>query len=345
MATAFAGIWRHSRDLEKGIIVSDILNGAQEAPRILIEASLRPVQGARFQPTGFPSLGAAEFRGPDGRSMILVESAQSMANRLESTAWDEGAGDLVVELRGLPYVATSVGDRETDSIREAHRLNSPYLYPGIESGLKARIGVAGRKKKSAGGEEAESSGIDIRKLAREVFRLDPNSVLHGVFLEKLLGTARLTRAVSAFIEAENTAPAESGGVKNDRVDPVGAKFGGAAKGFGNVPFARTEYTAEKITAYFSIDVALLRSYGLGRDAEELLIELGLWKIQRFLEAGGRLRTACDLEAITVEVTRPAGWELPTAEGLATAIRSSIERCKAGGLFADPPKTVVEFGVK
>jgi len=325
--------------------MSNILAGVLEAPRILIEASLRPVQGARFQPTGFPSLGAAEFRTPGGRSMILVESAQSMANRLESTAWDESEGDLVAELRGLPYVATSVGDRATDSIREAHRLNSPYLYPGIESELKARIGVAGRKKKGAGGENAESSGIDIRKLAREVFRLDPNSVLHGVFLEKLLGTARLMRVVSAFIEAENTAPAESGGVKNDRVDPVGAKFGGAAKGFGNVPFARTEYTAEKITAYFSIDVALLRSYGLGRDAEELLVALGLWKIQRFLEAGGRLRTACDLEPIAVEVTRPAGWELPTVDVLVTAIGRSIERCKADGLFADPPKTVVESGLK
>lgn len=318
---------------------------ALDASRILIEVDMKPVQGSRFQPTGFPSLGAAEFRGPDGKTNIVVESAQSIANRLEITSWDDNANDLAEPLRGIPYVATTIGERATDSIREAHRINSPYLYEGIAERLRERAGVVSRKKKSAEG-EAESSGIDIRKFAAAVFFFDPNSVLHGIFLEKMLGTARLTRVVSGFIEAKGTNPAESGGVKNDRVDPVGAKFGGAAKGFGNVPFARTEYTAEQITAYFSIDTALLRSYGLGRDAEALLVALALWKIQKFLESGGRLRTACDLEPTDVRVTRPKGLaEIPSIEELETIIRDSITRCKATGLFADPAKTIVEFAPK
>jgi CRISPR-associated protein Csb1 len=321
------------------------LNGVLDEPRILIQVSLKPVQGSRFQPTGFPSLGAAEFRGPDGTSMILVESAQSMANRLEGVAWDEAAGDLVPELRGLPYVATTVGDRPTDSIREAHRLNSPYLFPGIAEKLQERVGVTARKEKRTEGEKAESSGVDIQKLAKAVFFFDPNSILHGIFLEKMLGTARLTRILSAFIEARDTSPAESGGVKNDRVDPVGAKFGGAKKGFGNVPFARTEFTAKEITAFFSIDVALLRSYVLGHNADELLVALALWKIQRFLEIGGRLRTACDLEPIEITVTRPAGWRIPSTSELQSMIKDGIERCRRDGLFADPPKTVVEFTAK
>ncbi len=326
-------------------MLNDALSEALEAPRILVEASLRPVQGSRFQPTGFPNLGAAEFRGPDGTAKILLESPQSMANRLESTAWDEASGELVQSLRGLPYVTTMIGDRETDSIREAHRLNSPYLYEGIAEHLKSRVGVVGRKKKGAAGEAAESSGIDIRKLAAAVFFFDPNSVLHGVFLEKLLGTARLTRVLSAFIEASGTSPAESGGVKNDRVDPVGERFGGAAKGFGNVPFSRTEYTAQEITAYFSIDTALLRSYGLGQDAEELLLSLALWKIRRFLETGGRLRTACDLEAFDVKVTRPRDWATPSIDSLEKSIGAATQRCNDAGLFAAPPKTVVQFPSK
>lgn len=322
-----------------------VLNGALDGSRILIEVALRPVQGSRFQPTGFPSLGAAEFRSPNGATNILVESAQSMANRLESMAWDEAAGDLVEPLRGLPYVATVVKGRETDSIREAHRLNSPYLFDGISDVLQSRAEVTGRKKKTAS-EEAESSGIDIRKLARAVFYLDPNSVLHGVFLEKLVGTARLTRVLSAFIEATDSNPAESGGVKNDRVDPTGASFGGAAKGFGNVPFARTEYTAKNIMAYFSIDTALLRSYGLGRDAEELVVAVALWKIRQFLEAGGRLRTACDLEPTEeIRVTRPAGWRIPSIPDLEALIKETIKRCGAADMFASPPKTMVEFSAK
>ncbi len=54
-------------------------------PRLLLEAELKPVQGDRFQPTGFADLGAAVYERPDGKRMLLVESAQSIANRLEHT--------------------------------------------------------------------------------------------------------------------------------------------------------------------------------------------------------------------------------------------------------------------
>ena len=33
-------------------------------PRLLVEARLEPVQGTRFQPTGFPDLGAAVYDAP-----------------------------------------------------------------------------------------------------------------------------------------------------------------------------------------------------------------------------------------------------------------------------------------
>lgn len=319
---------------------------AKATARILLEYNLRPAQGERFQPTGFPSLGAAEFQTSKGMN-LLVESAQSVANRLEAVAWDDAREDLVEVLDGLPYVATLVDGRATDSIREAHRLNSPYLVQGLKqkTDFLARAAIAGQKAKgkAAKGEEAdESSGVDIRKLAAAVFRFDPNSILHGVFLEKIVGLARLTRVLSGFIEAEGVRPAQSGGVKNDRIDPKGQAKGGAEKGFGNVPFARTEYTADKITAYFSVDTALLSSYALGEDAERLLIALGLWKIQRFVSIGGRLRTACDLEVDGLTVKRPVDFALPTIGDLENVVREQIVRCAELGLFADPPKTVVPY---
>ena len=313
------------------------------APRILIEAKLAPLQGSRFQPTGFPSLGAAEFTGPDGTAMLLVESPQSMANRLEATIWDDAREDLIAVLDGLPFVSTVVDGRGTDSIREAHRLNSPYLIDGIKVRLQERAGISGKKAKgkSADDEDAdESSGIDIRKLARAVFYYDPNSVLHGVFLEKIVGAARLTRVLSAFIEARGVRAVESGGVKNDRIDPKGRAKGGAAKGFGNVPFSRTEYCADEITAYFSIDIALLKAYGLGDRAEDLLVALALLKIGRFLESSARLRSACDFDVEKIIVSRPSGWELPRAADLESELRGFIAACHTDGLFADPAKTVV-----
>ncbi len=63
-----------------GAIEFDKLEGA---PRLMVEATLEPVQGERFQPTGFPDLGPATYTLPDGTGKLLVESAQSMANRLE----------------------------------------------------------------------------------------------------------------------------------------------------------------------------------------------------------------------------------------------------------------------
>jgi len=60
----------------------------QDCSRMLMDAEFAPVQGDRFQPTGFADLGAATYTLPDGTRMLLVESAQSMANRLEATLLD-----------------------------------------------------------------------------------------------------------------------------------------------------------------------------------------------------------------------------------------------------------------
>jgi CRISPR-associated protein Csb1 len=342
---------------ESAIALQDFLS----APRVVVEATLEPLIGTRLQPTGFPNLGAAEFIGPSGESSLLVESAQSIANRLEAVTWDDAAGDLVTPLRRLPYVTTSVGGVETDSIREAHRLNSPYLE-NLRPALAKRAGIsilASKKGKKASttatdgdgdGEESASASVDRRALAKAVFFYDPNTVLHGVFLEKITGLARLTRVLSGFIEAHGIEIVASGGVKNDRIDPSGKGYksgekGGAEGGFGNVPYARTEYTAKTITASFAIDTSLIRSYGLGEPAERLLLALALWKISKFLETGLRLRTACDLVVTAggVRVMRPMNAAIPTIAELETEIRTQGEACDRGGLFASPAITRVSFG--
>jgi CRISPR-associated protein Csb1 len=288
-------------------------------PRLLIRADLRPVQGSRFQPTGFPDLGAAEYPAPSGEGrMLLVESAQSMANRLEAVCWDEAAGDLVAPLAGLPYVKAVLPDGTvTCSVLEAHRLNSPYIYNSKEfdASIGADIGFEANKP------------FDRGKLARALLKYDPNSLLHGVFLEKVGGTVRLPRALSAFIEAENVQVAPSGGVKVDRVQPgtgENTTYGKANEGYGNVPYHRDEFTAERITAYFNLDLALLRGLGLGREAEDLLVTLALYKIQRFFDEGLRLRTACDLDLVEVAATRPEGFPLPATAELAEALPGLIE---------------------
>lgn len=129
----------------------------------------------------------------------------------------------------------------------------------------------------------------------------------------------------------------SGGVKNDRVDAKGAS-GGASGGYGNVPFARDEYTAREIISYFNLDLALIRAFGLGASAEKLLIALALFKIRRFLAEGLRLRTACDLNIASIHVTRPDGFSLPELSVLETELPELIAAVAAEKKFAEPPTT-------
>lgn len=302
-----------------------LFSAVEKQPRLLIEAELTPVQGDRFQPTGFPDLGAATYKRPDGRPMLLVESAQSMANRLEEISWNDSADEIIEPLNGLPHVVVDLGSgMRTSSIQEAHRLNSPYIINNEV--LKKQI------NDEVGGKE--TGPLDIRRLARSVFKLDVGSIVHGIFLEKVAGRLRLQRLLSSFIEAEGIETVSSGGVKLDRVKP--SVEGGAKEGYGNVPFARTEFAAKRIVAYFNLDLATLRGYGLGADAEKLIVALALYKILRLLNEGMRLRTACDFDVKNITVTRPANVDLQNHAELLSELEFTLPQMIKACKFGDQP---------
>jgi len=322
--------------------VSDPFEKLNDAPRLLMEARLKPLQGQRFQPTGFADLGPARFKAyrDNGQAeMLLVESPQSMANRLETVCWDRVNERLVPELDGMPYVQVNRPDKThlTNSILEAHRLNSPYILEGKSDTVLKML-----KTEVAG---MEKGPVDIGKLAATLFKYDANAVLHGVFLAKSElagGRLRMPRLLSGFIEASDVQDAASGGVKNDHVDPSGD----TARGFGNVPFHRAEFTARQLVAYFNFDLSQLRGYGLGTSAETFMTALALFKIQRFLKSGLRLRTACDLDVDgELEPKRPDGFTVPDEKTLASILKASIAGCRKEKLFADPPVTPVVYEEK
>lgn len=302
-----------------------IFSALQNQPRLLIEAELKPVQGDRFQPTGFPDLGAATYKRPDGTPMLLVESAQSMANRLEEVCWDKAKDEIIEPLKGLPHVVVDLGNgMKTSSIQEAHRLNSPYIIANNE--LKKAINDEVGSK--------ETGPLDIRKLAQCVFKHDAGSILHGIFLEKVAGRLRLQRLLSSFVEAEGIETVSSGGVKLDRVNP--SVEGGAKEGYGNVPFARTEFAAKRIVAYFNLDLATLRGYGLGENAEKLIVALSLFKTLRQLNEGMRLRTACDFDVKNLTVTRPANVDLSNHTELLSELETSLPQMIQACEFGNQP---------
>lgn len=303
----------------------DLLDSLKDAPRLLLEAPLRPAQGDRFQPTGFADLGAAQYTTPDGRRMLLVESAQSVANRLERAVIDGEGVDLRQELAGLPYVRVELtGQGEgvaTSSLVEAHRLNSPFIVTNKDFSK----GFTERSQYKKG------QVIKWPAAAGAVFHYDPCTLLHGVFFANIEdGRLRFPRALTGFIEASDVAEVASGGVKNNHFDPSGEiRAEGYDKDvYGNVPYSRLEFTARDIRAYFNIDLAQLRGYQLPLVAQQLLTVLALYKIRRFLDEGLRLRTACDLQAKgDLEAKAPVGFMVPSTAQLEAQLKQLIQAAR------------------
>lgn len=312
-------------------------------PRLLLQADLKPIAGDRFQPTGFADIGAAEYKLPgSGTSMLLVESAQSVANRLEKTCLNGDGPDLDPQMEGLPYVMAKLSGAgqtiRTSSLVEAHRIASVYIVRNNE--------FIDRLAKEMGYEQKRP--LDWPKIYSALFKYDPNALLHGVFLSLLGdGRVRVPRAITGFIEAFNVERVVYGGVKNSPVDPKGAIQVAGAKDdsgvYSNVPYARVEYTAERIAAHFNLDLALIRGFRLGQEATELLTALALLKIRRFLDGHLRLRTACDFECTGITAKGVPGFELPQEAELLADVQRGIATCAAQ--FANPAVTELETPVK
>jgi CRISPR-associated protein Csb1 len=273
------------------------------ASRLLIEAELKVAAGGggRFQPTGFPDLGPALYKGvrssldPDKTrpnrtetvDMLLVESVQSMANRLEEVCIQ--GEDYNSDCQGIPYVRILDGHRSnsflTSSVREPHRLASPYVL-----GAKRNDAVYRDEMKTALGANKQRP-VHIWKMVPSIFDRDPGCVLHGVFLEEIDGRIRLPRLVSAYIEACSPNQANSGGV-----------YRGEVTAKDNIPYPRQEFTSASITASFIVHLSTLKGYCLDESKRRFLQSWAIYKIDRFLNEYLRLRTACEFEVTGILVT-------------------------------------------
>lgn len=271
--------------------------------REMYTIDLKALPSDRFQPTGFPDLGAAKFQKPAGPNnewvdAILVESAQSMANRFEAVGWSEEQQEPIAALLGLPWVkvvADDGGRYLTSSRTEAHRLASAFVKESVTSDGTDMVNEICNRF-----DLADDTPLSPSKIAAAIFALDPLCLIHGVFFadKRWPGQPKIARALTGFIEATDVKEAYSGGVKRDDVrHSIGEGEGGAAEGYGHVPYSRTEFTARSIALYVSIDVGQIEAYGLSANATKLLLAIARWEVRSILDLGLRLRTACEFEPI------------------------------------------------
>lgn len=361
----------------------NLVNELLRQDRVLISAELNPANGSFFQPTGFPDIGACVYTDGRGRRRCLVESEQSMANRLEAVCM-RSPGVWRQPLAGqLPIIR--VEDKKNrllaTNITEPHRVASSYVLEGDLNGAKPakNDGTTLQKKlEKRLGIDGKTWPLDGReKLTQAVFALDPAAILHGFqFMQWEAVGLRAARLLHARLEATLAEDGEVhyGLVKVDGIEPESSATKKSNKGQSIAHKQR--YVPESITATFEIDMLALRERSLirvsdeeraddgssNRAAQRFLLALALWKIHRFLTNGpafdartgdtiGALRLRADCSLALARVTWSGSKQgAPFRENHPLDPRSLVkpsQNDEPTGLLADPPnfgELLSEYGL-
>ncbi|MBX6420386.1 MAG: type I-U CRISPR-associated protein Cas7 [Nevskia sp.] len=254
---------------------------------VCIKAKLVPQDGKHYiQPTGFPDIGACIFKDANGGVRCLVESEQSMANRLEGVCMTD-AGDWADPWKALPLIEVQdrSGQRIATNLTEPHRIASSYILEGMigqstttfRDILWSAIGMQGEP------DEARLPLNGRANLDRVIFVLDPSALLHGYqFVQTKFVGMRQPRILHARIEATLAGDEEMnyGMVKVDTIEPDAASQKGANKGQSISGKHRVLW--KDITAIFELDVLALKNLHLDENQRKFLLGLALWKIGAFL---------------------------------------------------------------
>jgi CRISPR-associated protein Csb1 len=305
---------------------------------VVIRASLEPKNGNFLQPTAFPDIGPCIYRDKEGQRWCLVESEQSMSNRLEAVCM-KSPGVWVDDLKGLPLIAVrnKAGDLLATNLTEPHRIASSYILDGKRAGngdmralLEEKLGL-----QNGGDFWPMDRRADLERL---VFALDPSALLHGFqFVQWKFVGLRQTRLVHARLEAELADDPEVHYVmvKWDGIEPESTREERANKGQSIA--AKSRIVPKNIVATFEIDVLGLKSLSLDEDRKKFLLGLALWKIGALLankpsfdprsRATGpslRLRADCYL---TCDV--PISWSGNSSKGTTDA--TELMSAKPAGL--------------
>lgn len=306
--------------------------------RVLITAALQLANGRFLQPTGFPDIDACIYRDKEGRRWCLVESEQSMSNRLEAVCI-KSPGVWVDELKGLPVIAVrnKYGDLLATNLTEPHRVASSYVLDSKRDGSSTNMRTLFEQKlglKNGGDFWPLDKRADLEKL---VFALDPAALLHGFqFVQWKFVGLRQTRLLHSRLEAElgDEPEVHYGMVKWDAIEPESTREERANKGQSIA--AKSRIVPKNLSATFEIDVLGMKSLSLEEAEKKFLLGLALWKIGAFLANKAsfdarsrstgpslRLRSDCYLRCESIS------WSGDTANG--STCTDSLMAAKPAGL--------------
>ncbi|GIX27017.1 MAG: hypothetical protein KatS3mg123_0898 [Burkholderiales bacterium] len=235
---------------------------------VCIKAKLVPQDGKPYiQPTGFPDIGACIFRDAEGKVRCLVESEQSMANRLEGVCMKD-PGEWIELWKDLPLIRVQGPDGEhlatnllATNLTEPHRIASSYILEGeigqstttFRDILWGAIGMQGNP------DEAKLPLDGREKLDKVIFALDPSALLHGYqFVQTKFVGMRQPRILHARIEA-TLGGEDVMDYASVKVDQIQDKPGGELNNKGQSIAGKRRVLWKDITATFELDVLALKN--------------------------------------------------------------------------------------
>lgn len=293
-----------------------------------------------FVPAGFVDVGHSTVRDArSGKTLVIVDSVQSIANHLESTIVTQ-AGQVIAGLEAMPYVRLIVTDpkgrtRVTSSLELPHRLASGWFCRSAQlRGFQAELA-----------EKILDHGI-----AAATFHYCPNSLLHGVFYSQLAGldpnVAKTPRLLTAEVVARGAQSVPDGGVAKDPLFPsgggfdveslVGEKATAAEVGAGFIPFRHQAFIAEEIELSVYLAQGRIDRLPLPDPAREVLSLLAHLKLALLLANPLDLRAHCIFQS---EQIPP---ELGDVDALLAKLQEKLKVCHNLGLLVDP--AITEFSL-
>lgn len=267
-----------------------LLDKLYQQDYICITARLVTKDGKPYiQPTGFPDIGACIFKDAEGQLRCLVESEQSMANRLEAVCMRDAGEWVEPWSSALPLieVVNDEGKRIATNLTEPHRIASSYILEGKINGVEFReilwraIGMQGS------GKDTSLPLTGRAQLDSVIFALDPSALLHGYqFVQTSFVGMRQPRILHARIEATLGGDEEMNYAmeKVDQIEPKPqpTKLGDIPNNKGQSIAAKHRIIWKDISAIFELDLLALKNLHLTDDQKKFLLGLALWKIGAFL---------------------------------------------------------------
>ncbi len=292
-----------------------------------LTVELRSLTDSIF-PATFKDVGHSVWINPaTGRQDILIDSPNSLANRLESALSISSTGQPIALLKGISYccIKDVAGQSIATTLQLPHRIGSGPIALTKTDNFKEQLQA-----------DIKTSGLHAA-----VFRYDALSLIFGTWLSRINGGhGKIAKVITARIVGrdvtriniggtkQEAAPIKAMGISSANVDVStfeGKNSKGSDIGIGTLPFQKYEFVAAKYELQISINWNLIDAYSLPDRCKAMLKTIVSLSVYELLSQQLYCRTNCSF--VPAEKFEITGLDLHSHEDVLGVLSDQIKACK------------------